>query len=444
MHLTRVGVDLGMPAQGSVNREQEPGRASAGVALRVVIGVHDGGISGVNTYAEHVAAAAAAASVDVTLLATHAGLALTLERRLEGTGVRVVDLGLKEATAWQRRLERLSPGYAARRLRAAIRLGLPRLGHYDAAHANHPALAAALRPLADRVVVAAWFHPHAPIGRAVATWRHTGRRFPRSAAMAAKGVLHYRNDVRGYRAADCAVAPTLVLTEELRRAGIPALHSPPPCRVVGGGPRAERDGDPTARLLICSGDLAHPRKNVALAIAAVGLLAARGRPIALDLVGRNAERLDAALDRLPHGVEVRRLGSLPPSEVHALMRDADALLLPSLFEEWGYVAVEAALQGTPVVSLPVYPFPEMLAGRLGCCAGGMGARAFADAVDELLADPPDRVQLAASAEERFGLETVGRRLRSIWEDPLVRAAPLEERVTKPIGTAHPVGNERTR
>jgi hypothetical protein len=74
----------------------------------------------------------------------------------------------------------------------------------------------------------------------------------------------------------------------------------------------------------------------------------------------------------------------------------------------------------------------------------MGARAFADAVDELLADPPDRVQLAASAEERFGLATVGRRLRSIWEGPLVRAAPLEQRVMKPIGTAHPVGNERTR
>jgi glycosyltransferase involved in cell wall biosynthesis len=195
--------------------------------------------------------------------------------------------------------------------------------------------------------------------------------------------------------------------------------------VVGGGPRAERDGDPASRLLVCSGDLAHPRKNVALAIAAVGLLAARGRPIALDLVGRNAGRLEAALDRLPHDVEVRRLGSLPPSEVHALMRDADAFLLPSLFEEWGYVAVEAALQGTPVVSLPVYPFPEMLAGRLGRCASGMDALAFADAID-------------------FGLATVGRRLRCIWEGPLVPAAPFAERVTMPIGTAHPVGNERTR
>jgi len=427
-----------------VSRDQEQARSPAGAPLRVVIGVHDGGISGVNTYAEHVAAAAVAASVEVTLLATHAALALTLEQRLAGTGVRVVDLGLGPPTAWQRRRERLSPGYAARRLRTAIRRGLPRLGHYDAAHANHPALAAALRPLADRVVVAAWFYPHAPIGRAVATWEHTGRRFPRSAGLAVKGFLHYRNDVRGYRVADCAVAPTLVLTEQLRRAGIPAVHSPPPCRAVGGGPRAQRDGDPTSRLLICSGDLAHPRKHIALAIVAVGLLAARGRPIALDLVGRNAERLDAALDRLPHGVEVRRRGPLPPSEVHALMRDADAFLLPSLFEEWGYVAVEAALQGTPVVTLPVYPFPEMLAGRLGRCAGGMDARAFADALEELLDDPPDREQLAASAEERFGLSTAGRRLRGIWEANPLPAAAIRERVTVSAGTAHPVGGDRGR
>jgi glycosyltransferase involved in cell wall biosynthesis len=424
-----------------VKREQGAGRSPAGTDLRVVIGVHDGGISGVNTYAEHVAAAAAAAGVDVTLLATHGLLALTLERRLEGTGVHVVDLGLEAPTAWQRRLERVSPAYAARRLRAAVRLGLPRLGHYDAAHANHPALAAALRPLADRVVVAAWFHPHSALGRAVATWRHTGRHFPRSAALAAKGVLHYRNDVRGYRSADCAVAPTLLLTETLRRAGVAAVQIPPPCRMAAGGRRADRPAASPVRLLVCSGDLGHPRKNVGLAIAAVGLLAGRGRSITLDLVGRNAQTLADGLDRLPTSVDVRRRGPLPPAEVHALMRDADALLLPSLFEEWGYVAVEAALQGTPVVSLPVYPFPEMLAGRLGRCAGGTDARAFADAIDELLADPPNRDQLAASAEERFGVAAVGGRLRSVWEGPTSRVAQATERPSVPVGSAHPAGQE---
>jgi len=414
----------GVEARG---REAATG-VSEGPPLTVVVGLHDGGISGVNTYAEHVAAAAAAGGAAVTLLATHASLARMLEARLAGTGVRVVNLGLAPPTPWQRRRERLSPGYAARRLSAAVHSGLPRLGRFDAAHANHPALAHAMRPLAGRVIVAAWFHPHAPVGRAIATWRHTGRHFPRSAGLAVKGVLHYRNDVRGYRAADAVVAPTLLLTDELRRAGVPAVHCPPPCRILEGAEHAADDvaadgndnGRRRSRLLVCSGDLDHPRKNVRLAIEAVGLVARAGRPLALDLVGGNVERLADALAGLPSSVAVRRLGPRPPADVHTLMRAADALLLPSLFEEWGYVGVEAALQGTPVVSLPVYPFDEMLAGGLGRCASGMGAAAFAGAIEEVLADPPGRRGVATAAQKRFGLPAVGRRLMSIWADAPAR------------------------
>jgi glycogen(starch) synthase len=177
-----------------------------------------------------------------------------------------------------------------------------------------------------------------------------------------------------------------------------------------------------SRLLVCSGDLDHPRKNVRLAIEAVGLVARGGRSIALDLVGGNAEHLAEALAGLPPSVAVRRLGPRPPADVHALMRAADALLLPSLFEEWGYVGVEAALQGTPVVSLPVYPFEEMLAGGLGRCAPGMDAPAFAGAIEELLADPPGRRDVAATAERRFGLPAVGGRLMGIWAASLAQPA----------------------
>jgi hypothetical protein len=74
----------------------------------------------------------------------------------------------------------------------------------------------------------------------------------------------------------------------------------------------------------------------------------------------------------------------------------------------------------------------------------MDARAFADALEELLDDPPDREQLAASAEERFGLSTAGRRLRGIWEANPLPAAAIRERVTVSAGTAHPVGGDRGR
>jgi hypothetical protein len=74
----------------------------------------------------------------------------------------------------------------------------------------------------------------------------------------------------------------------------------------------------------------------------------------------------------------------------------------------------------------------------------MDAPAFADAIDQLLTDPPDRGQLAASAEERFGASTAGRRLRTVWEGGPVRAPFLGERVAAPVGTPHPAGRERAR
>ena len=250
-----------------------------------------------------------------------------------------------------------------------------------------------MRPLADRVIVAAWFHPHAPVGRAVATWKHTGRHFPRSAGLALKGV--------------CTTATMSAATAPPTPSSPPPGSSPtscgdrdprrplpaPPCPggsgACGGGSgqrgTARPASVPTPRLQRRPGPPTQERPRWPLRRSAWSPRG--GRSIALDLVGGNAEHLAEALAGLPHSVAVRRLGPRPPADVHALMRAADALLLPSLFEEWGYVGVEAALQGTPVVTLPVYPFEEMLAGALGRCAPGMDAPAFAGAIEELLADP---------------------------------------------------------
>lgn len=387
--------------------------------LRVLVGVHDGTLSGVNTYVEHVAAAAATAVEEVTLLVADDGLAAEVGLRLEGTGIRIVSLGMDPITPRQRRLERLSPGYAARRLDAALTAVLPKVGGgFDAAHLNHPHLAATVRPVARRVFVAAWFYPHSLTGRVSSTWRHSGRRFPRSAGLALKGVLHHLNDVRGYRTADVIVAPTRVLTDQLCAAGLDAVQSAPPAGIVGGLPEfeelARRPAGPAPRLVVCSGDLGHPRKNVGLAMDAVALLGANGTRIEVELIGGNAQALSDRIGRLPGTIRVTTSGRLPVSEVHRRMRDADLLLFPSLFEEWGYVAAESALQGVPVVTLPVYPFEEMLEPPLGHRSAGLGAAQYADAIGTALRTPARRSVVSALAEERFGLAGAGRRLAAIW------------------------------
>jgi len=168
------------------------------------------------------------------------------------------------------------------------------------------------------------------------------------------------------------------------------------------------------QLLVCSGDLSHPRKNVSLAIDAVGVLAAAGRPVRLELVGSHANRLARSLDRLPKSVEVVMHGRLPASGVHARMARADALLFPSLFEEWGYVAVESMQRGTPVVTLPVYPFSDMFEEPMGYRATATDVHSYARAIVRATGQDVDRSEVARMAGRRFDVDVAGRRLLEIW------------------------------
>jgi glycosyltransferase involved in cell wall biosynthesis len=95
------------------------------------------------------------------------------------------------------------------------------------------------------------------------------------------------------------------------------------------------------------------------------------------------------------------------------MRHADAFLLPSLYEEWGYVAVESLLNGTPVVAYPVYPFQSMLARNLGMVAKERTPSALAVAIEEAIT--LDRgTRLAEKAAERFGSKVIAARLLDVW------------------------------
>ncbi len=59
---------------------------------------------------------------------------------------------------------------------------------------------------------------------------------------------------------------------------------------------------------------------------------------------------------------------LPNAEIHRLMRSHDVLAFPTLDESLGWVAIEAAMAGMPVLSTDVYAIPELvvdgLTGRL--------------------------------------------------------------------------------
>jgi glycosyltransferase involved in cell wall biosynthesis len=389
----------------------------------VLVGVYDGGFNGIDTYAVQVALAGAAAGRSVTLLVSTANLAQSVRARLAHTSIQVLDLGLAPLSAREALRYRLWPGLAMHRLARGVMTALSSNDTtYPVVHLNHPGLAKVMHPFASRVYAAAWFYPHALLDRVVETWRHTAGQLPRRVVLATKSISHYLNDASGYGYTTCVVTPTHLLAKQLGDRGIRAVVCPPPVSMFENGISQSRTSissdaaashDDCARLVICCGDLDHPRKNVRAALRAVRLLGQSGRHVAAELIGRNSAALVDEMERMPERVFVSCPGPLGPDDVHARMRGADALLVPSLFEEWGYVAVESLLCGTPVVTFPVYPFADMLTEAFGVRARAMTDRAYADAILQVLARGKP-AGLTAAANEQFGTSAVGHRLSEIW------------------------------
>src|SRR5258708_10777118 len=205
------------------------GSSLEGRQLSILVAAHSGNLSGVETYAEQVACAGAAASHKVTLVAIGTDNAAELGERI-GTRVRVLATEPLSRSGWRSAARRM-PTFALGELVGPLEQTLRRLGEtFDVAHLNHPAFADTVRPYSRRVVSGAWFYPHRPGGRVVETWRHTGAAFPKSAGFAVKSLAHYWNDRKGYSASDCVVAPTQLLADQLEAMGIPGV----PCHRPGG------------------------------------------------------------------------------------------------------------------------------------------------------------------------------------------------------------------
>jgi len=106
---------------------------------------------------------------------------------------------------------------------------------------------------------------------------------------------------------------------------------------------------------------------------------------------------------------VRWVGPVGRDEVARLYREATVFVLPSLFEPFGLVFLEAMGQGLPVVASDCCAMPELVReGKTGALAPPGDAAALAEALTGLLADPE-----RAAAQGRAGHADV--LTRHTWE-----------------------------
>ena len=120
---------------------------------------------------------------------------------------------------------------------------------------------------------------------------------------------------------------------------------------------------------------------------------------------------------------VRFAGHLAESELAALLGTADVALVPSSYEPFGMVALEASAAGTPVVAGAAGGLPEVVtSGENGLLVPPRDPRALADAVTTLLTDPDlgDRLVRTAQRdiETRFVWPVAARATEKIFAEAI--------------------------
>ncbi len=170
-------------------------------------------------------------------------------------------------------------------------------------------------------------------------WKY--RTFTRRAARSAQRVIC----VSGYTAAD------VVRRYGVDEARVRIIPNAPSLPI---GAEAMPDDGP---YLLAVGDL-RPKKNLLRLVQAFRRLRKEGLEHRLVLAGVDrgpeAERVREAAG----GEPVRLTGYLSDARLDALMRGADALVHPSLYEGFGLVIVEAMARGVPVVAARATALPE--------------------------------------------------------------------------------------
>jgi glycogen(starch) synthase len=121
--------------------------------------------------------------------------------------------------------------------------------------------------------------------------------------------------------------------------------------------------------------------------------------------GRQEQELMAVARRHRVRRAVDFVGHLTDRELRATLAAADAVVLPSRYEPFGIVALEAAAAGAPLVASTAGGLGEVVVdGRTGVSFPPGNVAALAGAVDAVLADPAGARTRAKAARHRLAVD----------------------------------------
>jgi glycogen synthase len=198
---------------------------------------------------------------------------------------------------------------------------------------------------------------------------------------------------------------------------------------IGKAPARAPYGTHGDRLLFHVGRLV-PEKGAGVLLQAMPLLMRR-HPVRLVIggVGPFEAELKRRAAQLGVADRVHFPGFLPDADVQALYRAADAAIVPSTYEPFGIVALEAMAAGAPLVATETGGLAEIVRhGENGLKAVPGDPVSLAEQIDLLLTDQALASRLAGSArrevQERYTWSSIARATASIYAEVLAASAQI--------------------
>jgi len=224
--------------------------------------------------------------------------------------------------------------------------------------------------------------------------------------------------------------------DERRIAVIPNGIDPSDLRAVGDLQALRRQfAAPHEKLVLLVGRLVY-EKGFQLALDALpGVIAEVGNVRFLVAgSGTHEEALKQQAQRLGLGEHGGFLGWIGDDVLHSLYRIADLCVVPSIYEPFGLVALEAMASGCPCIVADTGGLREVVPGgeRVGLRFNGGDAQHLGVMIERLLVDDLLRDRLVTEASEyvlRFDWDDVARRTRAIYSS-VAAMRPRRERIRR--------------
>jgi len=300
----------------------------------------------------------------------------------------------------------------------------------DIVHCVYPSLVPFIYP-GEVIVSNGWFSPHdlwARLSIAIRMAPFSLSRLPELYGQAEYFLL----DELGYGRSARVLAVTKILEEGLRKKFGARVRYLPPGIKLSSYSRRKYSEDEKVIIACIAADLENPRKGVSSLLRALMLIEpALLKKVEIWLIGSYS-------DKLVHEVQILRqrgckslklLGYVPREKILELLLKIDILICPSLYEEFGYVILEAMSAGVPIVATKINPLIDIVVhGVSGFLYVKENPRELSHYVSLLISDDSMRHKMGEEAwrriSEHFSWNSITQRIENYYKEALNNPKPI--------------------